>query len=135
MSFARTVTAPDGTLRRVERTSALLDATRDVPWTVTRAPASGWPVLWSVTWPATLPCCARTDVAAPQHKATTAVIATRVGRCVEPMVFPLSGTKRQRRNPRPGSRDGPAAGGRPLRHPCRWVARSHAQRREGELRL
>src|SRR2546422_9443454 len=52
-------------------------------------------------------------------------------------MFPLSRTKRPRRNPPPprSSRHGPAAWRGRLRPPGRWVAGSHAQRRVGEVKL
>src|SRR5437762_12394770 len=88
MNVARTVMAPAGTLRSVQRPSAVLDVTRDVPWIVTRAPASGCPVAWSVTWPAMLPCWARADAATPPTRAPSPNNARHVRRCMVPICTP-----------------------------------------------
>src|SRR2546421_578377 len=107
MMVARTVTSPAGTLRTVERPSALLDVTSAVPWMTTRAPASGWPDAWSVTCPATLPCCAR---ATPPSNAPSASNAMH-RRFTVVIDAPSSCGTDTTRTPTGGRRDGTAAPG------------------------
>src|SRR6266540_898262 len=60
------------------RPSALVCVVKLVPTTPTRAPTRGWPDAWSVTRPATVPCCA--DAAAGSASATSNPIPAKNGR-------------------------------------------------------
>src|SRR5690242_8302516 len=60
----------------------------DVPMTVTRAPASGCPLAWSVTRPATVPCWARATAPTPPTSPPSASAARSVERMAKRIRIP-----------------------------------------------